>query len=78
MKILKKTIFAIALLVGFSTMALAQKEGDKNNPPQKKNPPIVVVKPDKEKEKPKENKPQGDKKKPQAIIFFGREESNLG
>ena len=77
MKILRHILFAAAILVGFSTMALAQKEGDKNNPPPKKDPPVVVVK-DKDKDKPKDEKPKDNKKKPQALILFSREESDLG
>jgi hypothetical protein len=73
MKILKQLLFAAAfLLVGFSTMASAQKDGDKNPPP-KKDPPVIIVK-DKDREKPKEEKPKEEKKKPQASVFIVKEE----
>lgn len=70
MKILKQLLFTAALMVGFSTIASAQKEGDKNPPP-KKDPPVVVVEP----KKPKEEKPKEEKKKPpQAYVFIVKEE----
>ena len=69
-KHLKHTLFAVALIAGFSMTATAQKEGDKNPPPKPK-PPIIVVNPDK---KPKEDKPKDDKK-PQAMIFGNKDET---
>lgn len=51
MKILRYTIYTIALVVGFSVNSMAQK-GDQKDPPPKKDPPVVVVK-DKDKDKPK-------------------------
>lgn len=74
MKTLKQLLFAGAVMICFSMTGSAQ-EGDKKTPP-KKDPPIVIVK-DKDKpkeDKPKEDKPKDDKKKPQAFIFYFRNE----
>ena len=68
MKFLKHTLFAIALVVGLSMTATAQKKDD---PPPKSKPPVIVPNPDK---KPKEDKPKPDKK-PQAAIFENRDET---
>ncbi|MEK7723400.1 MAG: hypothetical protein AAB336_03560 [Acidobacteriota bacterium] len=38
---LKKSLFTIILLVGFSFVAFGQS----NNPPPKENPPVVPIKP---------------------------------
>ena len=62
MKNLKQIFFAVALVVGISLTASAQKKEDKK-PPEKK-PPVIVVTP----KPPKEDKPK-DGKKPQALIF---------
>ncbi len=70
MKTLKQLLFAVAMMICFSMTASAQKEGDKKPPP-KKDPPVVIVK---DKDKPKEDKPKDDKKKPQAFIFYFRNE----
>ena len=51
--------------------ASAQKEGDKKPPPKEK-PPVIVVEP--KTPKPKDDKPKDDKKKPQAFIFYFRNE----
>ena len=61
----KQFLFAIALVIGVSISALAQKEGDKKPPP-KKEPPVIVVTPKKD---PKDEKPKEDKKKPESVIF---------
>ncbi len=74
MKTLKQLLFAIAVMTCFSMTASAQKDGDKKPPP-KKDPPVVVVK---DKDKPKDEKPKDEKKKPQAIIFYNRDEANFG
>jgi len=71
-KTLKHSLFAVALVVGFSMTATAQKEGDKKTPPKEK-PPVIVVNPEK---KPKEDKPKDDKK-PGAMIFGNREETSF-
>ncbi len=77
MKTLKQILFAAAVMICFSMSASAQKEGDKNNPPKKpKDPPVIVVKP--KDDKPKDDKPKDDKKKPQAIIFYNRNETRFG
>ncbi len=70
MKTLKQLLFVVAMMICFSMTASAQKEGDKKPPP-KKDPPVVIVK---DKDKPKEDKPKDDKKKPQAFIFYFRNE----
>ena len=70
MKTLKQLLFAVAMMICFSMTASAQKEGDKKPPP-KKDPPVVIVK---DKDKPKEDKPKDDKKKPQAFVFYFRNE----
>ena len=67
-KNLKHTLFAVALVAGFSMTATAQK---KDEPPPKPPPPIIVVNPEK---KPKEDKPKPDKK-PQAMIFGNKGET---
>lgn len=69
----KQLLFAVALVIGISITASAQKDGDKKPPPKEK-PPIIVVNPDK---KPKEDKPKGDKK-PEAFIFGLRKETIFG
>lgn len=77
MNILKQLLFAAAVMICFSMTASAQKEGDKNNPPPKDKPPVVIVK-DKDKPKDDKDKPKDDRKKPQAVLLFFRDESNFG
>lgn len=67
MKNLKQLLLAIALVVGFSLTASAQKN-DPKNPPPKKDPPSVPVVP---KDKPKDDKPKdNDKGKKPQISFY--------
>ena len=40
MKVLQKILFMLAITLGLSAMAFAQKDGDKKPPP--KNPPPVI------------------------------------
>lgn len=70
MKTLKQLLFAVAVVIGLTMSASAQKDGDKKTPPKEGKPPIVVVEP----KKPKDDKPKDDRKKPQAEIFYLREE----
>ncbi len=70
MKNFKQLLLVIMLVAGISISASAQKEGDKKPPPKEKTP-VVPVTP---KEKPKEEKPKGDKK-PQAMILKNRNET---
>ena len=72
MKTLKQILFAAAVMICFSMTASAQKEGDKKQPPPKDKPPIIVVEP--KTPKPKDEKPKEDKKKPQAFMFYFRNE----
>jgi hypothetical protein len=72
MKTLKQLLFTAALIVAVSISALAQKDGDKKTPPKDKTPVIPVT----PKEKPKEDKPKGDKK-PGAIIFGNKDETSF-
>ncbi len=72
MKTLKHLIFALAVMICFSMTASAQKEGDKKPPPKEGKPPVIVVEP--KDKKPKDEKPKDDKKKPQAFIFYFRNE----
>lgn len=69
MKILKYTLLTFALVIGFSMTSMAQK--DQKDPPPKKDPPVVVVK-DKDKDKPKDdNKGKDNKgKKPESYFEF--------
>lgn len=69
---LKQLLFAVALIVGVSISASAQKEGDKKPPPKDK-PPVIVVEP----KKPKDDKPKDDNKKPTAMIFNSKYDLNL-
>ena len=70
-KNLKHSLLAVALVIGFSMTASAQKEDDKKPPPPPKGrPPVIVVNPDK---KPKEDKPKGEKK-PEARIIWKRDD----
>ncbi|MDQ3180904.1 MAG: hypothetical protein M3Q33_10330 [Acidobacteriota bacterium] len=65
MKNLRQIFLAIALVVGISITASAQKDGKK--PPPKDNPPVVPVPP----KKPKEDKPRdNDKGKKPGIVFY--------
>ncbi len=68
MKTLKQLLFAIAIVLGISMTASAQKGDDKKTPPKSGNPPVIVVVP---KDKPKEEKPKPDerRKKPEAFLF---------
>ncbi len=66
-KFLKHSILAIALVVGFSMTATAQKKDD---PPPKQKPPVIVPNPDK---KPKEDKPKGDKKPGGEFVAYIQE-----
>lgn len=69
MKILKYTLLTFALVIGFSMTSMAQK--DQKDPPPKKDPPVVVVK-DKDKDKPKDNNKGKDNKgkKPESYFEF--------
>lgn len=62
-KNLKQMLLAAAFTAAVAVSVSAQKEGDKNPPPKEK-PPVIVVTP---KEKPKEDRPKGDKR-PFAMI----------
>ncbi len=65
MKNLKHILLAIALIVGMSISASAQK--DEKKPPPKERPPVVPVEP----KKPKEDKPKdNDKGKKPGIVFY--------
>jgi len=68
MKILKKLLFAVAVMFCFSLAASAQNQEGKKPPP-KDRPPVVPVEP----KKPKDEKPKDDKenkeKKP-GISFY--------
>ena len=68
MKFLKHILLTVALVVGFSMTASAQKKDD---PPPKPKPPVIVPNPDK---KPKEDKPKPDKK-PQSFVFGNKKET---
>lgn len=68
MKILRYTLFTFALVIGFSVTSFAQK--DQKDPPPKKDPPVVVIK-DKDKDKPKDNGGKDNKgKKPESYFEF--------
>ena len=69
---LKQLLFAVALIVGVSISASAQKEGDKKPPP--KPPPPIIEPKDKN---PKDDKPKDDNKKPTAMIFNSKYDLNL-
>lgn len=62
MKFLKYTLFTFALVVGFSMTSTAQNK-DRNDPPPKKDPPVVVVK-DKDKDKTKDKPKDDNRDKP--------------
>ena len=65
MKTLRQLLFVIAIVIGISMTASAQKDGDKKPPPKEGKPPVIVVKP-----KPDEKPKTDDKrKKPEAFIF---------
>ncbi len=66
MKNLKQLFLAVAFVVAVSMTASAQKEGDKQTPPKEGKPPVIVVAPEK---KPKDDKPKGDDKKPQFMMY---------
>lgn len=64
MKVLQKLILLIAITVGFSLTAMAQKQDDKKTPPKENRPTIPVVpKNDDKKDKPKDDKKDNDRKK---------------
>jgi len=72
MENLKKLLFAAAFAICVSaTTVSAQKDQGKKPPP--KNPPVVVVG-EKPGDKPKQDKPKEDRKKPQAFMFFFKDE----
>jgi len=73
MKILKQIFLTMAIVVGLSFAVSAQDKDQKQRPP--KNPPVIVPG-DKEKEKPKENRPKEEDrnkdnrgKKPQIVLI---------
>ncbi len=76
MKILKKLLLTLAFVFCVSVYASAQTNEPKKTPPKDGKPPVVVVK---EKPKPKEDKPNDDKrvKKPQAFLFRTKNENEM-
>lgn len=78
MKILKQLFLAIALVVGISITASAQKP-DGKKPPPKEQPPVVPVEPKKPKEeKPKDNdKDDKDNKGKKPEISFYLSENRI-
>lgn len=72
MKTLKQLLFAIALIVGFSLTASAQRDNGDKKPPPKPSPPVIVVPP----KPPKDEKPKNDdkRKRPEAFLFNFRGE----
>jgi len=72
-KYLKHSLFAVALVIGLTMSASAQKDGDKKTPPKEGKPPVIIVNPEK---RPKEDKPK-DNKKPEAMIFGSRKDMSF-
>ena len=64
MKVLQKLLLLTAITVGFSLTAMAQRQGDKKPPPKDPNPPKIRVEDKKDKDKPKDDRKNNDKKKP--------------
>lgn len=58
MKFLKHFLFMLLLMTGLSVAAMAQKDGDKQKPPPKGNPPVVVPR----EKPPRDNPPKGGTK----------------
>jgi hypothetical protein len=63
MKVLQKLLLLMAITVGFSLTAMAQRQDDKKPPPKDPNPPKIKVEP-KKPDKPREDRKNNDKKRP--------------
>ena len=70
MRVLEKTLIIIAMVIGLSVGAYAQKDGKK--PPPKDPPPVVTPQP---KDPPQRPPSDGKKpKKPSGVLFWRSEE----
>ena len=67
MKVLRQLLLLMAITVGFSLTAMAQKQDDKKPPP-KEDPPKIKIK-EKESDKPKDDRKDTDKKKPEMVFL---------
>lgn len=76
MKVLRQIILLTAITVGFSLTAMAQKQDDKKPPP-KEDPPKIKIK-DKENDKPKDDRKNNDKKKPEMAFLRSSNEIEIG
>lgn len=76
MKILKKTLFAMILAMGFVISVSAQKQDDKKKEAPKDKPPVIKIEP-KNDEKPKNEDKKDDKKKPELafLVISNRNEA---
>ena len=72
MKVLKHTLFAVALTIGIAVTASAQSNNDGQKKPPPKPPPPVVKVPDKPPPKPRDEK-KGDGKKPGMAFLVWKE-----
>lgn len=75
MKFIRQFLFMLMLVTGMSVAAMAQRDGDKQKPPPKGNPPVVVPR----EKPPRDNPPKGgDKpKKPGGLDAALKREDTL-
>lgn len=66
MKTLKKLLLAVAVTICFSMTASAQRD---KPPPKEGKPPVIPVQP-----KPTPDKPKDDRKRPQSVMFYIKED----
>ena len=75
MKVLRQLILLTAITVGFSLTAMAQQQDDKKPPP-KEDPPKIKIK-EKENDKPKDDRKDSDKKKPEMVFLRSSNEIEI-
>lgn len=75
MKSLRQLLFLMAITIGFSLTAMAQRQDDPKKPPPKDPPPKIKVEP-KKPDKPSEDRRNDDRRRPEMAVAISSDEEN--